>query len=263
MDHVEFNPAPESLQNDAVLAPLQEIEEDAIPSIEEAFDETAAQVEETPEDVSATTEEVHVTKPQSMKVRMEAYETRGYKRGKEEAEKAFAQERQQFESRLAKLVEYELREEAAKLAKDEGISESIAMRLLRAERGIPTAKDEATPAANEQPRDAAGRFVSAKPKADERGDALLREARLIEEAMGISVSELLDSASEADKQALVSGNMGMAEFVRKNVNRGKRTPSVTTRNATGNAGRSFENMGDAQWEAFNAELARGRKYSSK
>lgn len=257
MDFVEKINAPESLQDDAVLAPLQEVEEEPIPTIEEAMEEQAES-----EGDSAAPEEPHVTKPQSMKVRMEAYETRGYKRGKEEAEKAFAEERQQFESRLAKLQEYELREEAAKLAKEENISESIALRLLRAERGIPAAAEEKK-AESTQPRDASGRFVSTKQPAENRTDELFREAQLLEKAMGISVSELLDKASEDDKQALVSGDMDMAEFVRKNAGSGRRTPSVTTRASSGGtASRSFENMSDAQWEALNNELARGRKFRS-
>lgn len=255
MEFVDRNNAPESLQDDAVLAPLQEIEEEAIPTIEEALEEQAT-------DESAAPEE-HVTKPQSMKVRMEAYETKGYKRGKEEAERAFAAEKTQFEARLAKLQEYELREEAAKLAKEENISESIALRLLRAERGIPAAAEE-KPAESAQPRDASGRFVSAKPKGEERADVLFREAQMLEKAMGISVSALLDKASEEDKQALITGDMDMAEFVRKNNVSGRRTPSVTTRTATGtSAAHSLDNMSDAQWEALNAELARGRRYKAK
>lgn len=254
MENVEKNIAPESLQDDAVLAPLQEVEEESIPDIEEALVEQ-------PEGESAAPEE-HVTKPQSMKVRMEAYETKGYKRGKEDAEKAFAEERQQFESRLAKLQEYELREEAAKLAKEENISESIAMRLLRAERGITAPKEEKKPEPS-QPRDSSGRFVSAK-QTESRTDALFREAQMLEKAMGISVSDLLDKASEEDKQALVAGDMDMADFVRKNVGSGNRKmPSATVRTATSTAAHSFDDMSDAQWEALNNELARGRKFQAK
>ena len=256
MDYVENNIAPESLQDDAALAPLQEVEEEPIPSIEEAIGEQ-------PEGESAAPEE-HVTKPQSMKVRMEAYETRGYKRGKKEAEKAFATERQQFQSQLAKLQEYELREEAAKLAKEENISESIALRILRAERGVPApAAAEEKQTGSTQPRDASGRFVSAKQQTEDRANVLFREAQMLEKAMDISVSDLLDKATEADKQALMSGDMDMAEFVRKNVSSGnKRAPAVTTRTAASTNARGFEDMSDAQWEALNNEIARGRKFRS-
>lgn len=259
MEFVEKNIAPESLQDDAVLAPLQEVEEDPIPTLEEALEEQAE-----PQDESAAPEEMHVTKPQSMKVRMEAYETRGFKRGKEEAEKAFAEERQKFQKQLEKLQEYELREEAARLAKEENISESIAMRILRAERGVPAAAPQEKPAENAQPRDASGRFVSAKPK-EERADVLFREAQMLEKAMGISVSDLLDKASAEDKQALADGEMDMAEFVRKNAGRGSRKmPSVTTRAASGDSvAQAFDNMSDAQWEAMNRQLSRGGRFRAR
>lgn len=257
MDYVEYNNSPESLPIDEALAPVEPVEEESIPSIEEVFAEQ-------PEDESAAPE-AHVTKPQSMKVRMEAYETRGYKRGKEEAEKAFAEERQQFQSQLAKLQEYELRDEAAKLAKDEGISESIAMRILRAERGVPAPVTEEKSTGTTQPRDASGRFVAAAKKTDSRTDVLFREAQMLEKAMGISVSDLLDKATDEDKQALMSGDMDMAEFVRAYAGRGTRKmPSVTTRASNGgSATNSFDDMSDAGWDAFNAELARGHKFRAK
>lgn len=267
----------DSLQStEAVLGGLTEEtgQEDILP-IEEALagseEPDAEEQQESEPEESAPEEEQHVTKPQSMKVRMQAYETKGYKRGKEEAAASWAEEKAKYEARIAEYeqreMEANLKEEAAKLAKEEHVSEAFALRLLRAEKGIkapaepeaekpPEAKSEKA----EQPRDKSGRFTAAKPQeaGDEILQTLFRDAQTIESVTGINVEELLDAASDADKQALSNGSMSMADFVRKSQ---KKAPqAIRSTNSSGAAATTIGGMSDAAFEQLQKQLASGKRY---
>lgn len=271
----------DSLQStETVLGGLTEEtgQEDIVP-IEEAFVETDENEEAAEEgategeaetEESAPQEEAHVTKPQSMKVRMQAYETKGYKRGKEEAAASWAEEKAKYEARIAEYeqreMEAQLKEEAAKLAKEEHVSEAFALRLLRAEKGLkpqaePAAEEpEPKPGKAEQPRDKSGRFTAAKPQEqnDEILQTLFRDAQTIESVTGINVEELLDAASDADKQALSNGSMSMADFVRKSQ---KKAPqAVRSTNSSGAAATTIGGMSDAAFEQLQKQLASGKRY---
>lgn len=249
--------AQESAPTDETLAPVQEDED--VASLQEAFGGDAG---EGTTQTEADQEDLAVERPddtKGIKVRLKAFETRGYKRGREEAQKAWESEKAQYEERLTKLAEYELKEEAAKLAKDENISEALAMRLLRAERGIPT---PVAPKAATPERDAQGRFVAAKPKENPRVQELFREAQVLESAIdGLNVSKLLESASDSDKARLMSGEMSMGDFVRANMGGQKRTPAVVhSPGGNGRSGVSIANMSKEEFARLDEALSSGRAF---
>lgn len=245
--------AQESAPTDEALAPVQE--EDDVATLEQAFGNPDASAAPEPQDEATELP----TDSKGIKVRLKAFETKGYKRGREEAAQAWAAEKADYEAKLAKLTEYELKEEAAKLAKDEGISEAIAMRLLRAERGIP--QPAAEPKAATPERDAQGRFV-AKPKENPRVQELYREAQVLESAIdGLNVSSLLESATDEQKAKLMSGDMSMGEFVRASMGAQKRSPAVVhAPGATGRNGVSIANMSKEEFARLDEALSNGQAF---
>ena len=260
MDYnVEETMAQESAQTDATLAPVQE--EEDIASLNEAFGGTTEAEEGTTD--AAEPQEEAVEQPgdsKGIKVRLKAFETKGYKRGREEAQKAWEAEKADYEAKLAKLTEYELKEDAAKLAKEENISEALALRLLRAERGI-SAPVEQKPAASTPERDAQGRFV-AKPKENPRVQELYKEAQVLESAIdGLSVSKLLENATDEQKAQLMSGDLSMGDFVKAAMAGTKRTPAVVhSPGATNRSGVSIANMSKDEFKRLDEALSSGQAF---
>lgn len=139
-------------------------------------------------------------------------EKRGYDAGRQAVEEAYAERFRAMEEKLSRLDEYELREDAAKLAKEEGCSEKLAMRILRAERGM-----QETP----KPRDEAGRFARKEPKPEPQEEApasdlasfLWRQAESIKRRTGVDAMALFANADADVKSRIAAGEMDFEDLV--------------------------------------------------
>ena len=264
----------QSAADDALQAVSQE--EDVGQSLSEALDQLMADDPATHEDDAPQPDkesEGDAGIDKGIKGRFKSYEAkgekRGYEKGKAEAEAAWAKERQAYEERLSKLQNLELQDEAKKLAAEEKITEKLAMRILRAERGLApqaeTAKAE---------RDAQGRFM-AKP-ADEPARAeqpkppdthvkmLLRQAERIQKSTGVDVNALFQAAPADVKQKIALGEMDFEDLAATATQRRApspvRTPNTNTR---GVEGISIRNMTDEQFEQLNKAIDRGYKFDAR
>lgn len=270
MDYnVEETLVQESAPADEALAPVQD--EDAGPTLEEAFGIDAGDAGTASDEPNEDMAREEPTDTKGIKVRLKAFETKGYKRGREEAQRAWETERAGYEAQLQKLREYELKEDAAKLAKEEGISEGLAMRLLRAERGIAAPTERAAEPKGDGPaRDAQGRFVAKDAAGNQnaqgnnenpRVQELYKEAQLLEAAIdGLSVGKLLENATDEEKANLMSGSLSMGDFVRTHMGGRKSPPVVRSANGGSPAGVSIATMPKDQFEKMNEALSKGQAF---
>lgn len=186
---------------------------------------------------------------------------KGYDRGKSEAEAAWQQEKAQYEERLQKLTEYEIKEDAAKLAEQEHISVALAERLIRAERGVPGGVQP-----EPQPRDAQGRFVSrnAPPKDDsqEYAQTLLDQANMIQRLTGQDMMALYNSDPAVQKRILNReiDFYGLAEEMRGQ----KKMPPVV-RSANGQTVRrtGIASLTDAQFDELDKRISQGAVFDMR
>ena len=259
VDSVQDDAALDQTADDSVLAlseALSELSGGQDEAAEESVDEPAAEAAE---------QEAPIDK--GFKGRLNQVERRGYERGRKEASDAWAAERAEYEARLAKYAEMELKQEAAKLAKDEGISESIALRLLRAERGIPAPKEEPTQA--QQPRGADGRFVPRQqPEQTEqpqqqsavhaRAEQLMAQAETIKKATGIDVLDLFEKDPEI-KRKVASGEWDFTDVAAAQREQPrKRAPGVArASNGASYSGKSISSMSSDEFRKLDDMLARG------
>lgn len=258
----------DSVQDDAAL---DQVANDGAMALSEALSELSGEQEEHEEhaDESASEESVREESAvdKGFKGRLNQVERRGYARGRKEAQDAWQAERAEYEARLAKYAEMELKQEAAQLAKDEGISESIALRLLRAERGMPAPKEESTQA--QQPRGADGRFVPRQqPEQTEqptqqsavhaRAEQLMAQAETIKKATGIDVLELFESDPEI-KRKVASGEWDFTDVAAAQREQPrKRAPGVArASNGASYSGKSIASMSTDEFRKLDDMLARG------
>lgn len=214
--------------------------------------------EEAPEEKQEASQEPEAEQtdppvPKSLKGRLDRENKKGYDRGRAEAEAAWQEEKARYESELSEYRELKLQQEAAALAKEEGISEALALRLLRAERGMPA------PVKQEQPRDSAGRFVSAEQKAvQERAAKLMQQSRDIVRAGGPDVYEMYKNSPEIQKKISEDPDMDFYDVLRESREEKKTMPPVV-RSASGGApqSRGFRDMSDEEFDKLNAKLQEG------
>lgn len=158
-------------------------------------------------------------------------EKRGYTTGYQAAWQEAKARMDAMSKQLAELSEYKLKEEAAALAKEEGCSEKLAMRILRAERGL--APDAASNGAEKeragQPRDEAGRFLPRESKEDaatERAQYLFNQARTIKEQTGMDAMELFNTADAQTREKIARGEMDFNALVLAAMAKEQRTPPM-------------------------------------
>ncbi|MDO4355814.1 MAG: hypothetical protein Q4E13_04810 [Clostridia bacterium] len=150
------------------------------------------------------------------------------------------QERLDYERRIAQLQDDRLNWEAAKLAKEEGISEQIALRLLRAERGQPV-----------QPADGVRR----------RAESLMRQAELVQRATGMDVLEMFRSDAEV-RRRVSEGEWDFADAVAHR--RPADAAPVRSAGAARDVGRqSFSRMSREAFERFDEMLKTGEFDASR
>ena len=270
---VDMELGTQSVADDALQA--VSIEEDTGHSLSEALGELMADEPET----EPTDEPQPGDKPEGgekadkgIRGRMKAYEAkgenRGYERGKAEAQAAWEAERKTYEERLSKLQELELQDEAKKLAVEEKISEKLALRLLRAERGIGPSSEPA-----KAERDAQGRFMA--KTADEPAHAelakqpdthvkmLLRQAERIHKSTGVDVNALFQAAPADVKQKIALGEMDFEDLAAMANKRHASPPVRTANNNSGVEGLSIRNMSDEQFERLNQAISKGYKFDAR
>ena len=164
---------------------------------------------------------------------------RGYDAGRQAAEQSYKAQLAEMQAKIDKLTEYELHEEAAALAKEEGCSEKLAMRILRAERGLPpvSAQDgtNSTPPASERKRDAQGRFVAHTEPSAESADAAVRDraqflwnqAETIKRLTGVDAMALYQQADAETQRKIARGEMDFTDLAAQGqTDTPKRTPPV-------------------------------------
>ncbi len=149
-------------------------------------------------------------------------------------------ERLDYERRIAQLQDDRLNWEAAKLAREEGISEQIALRLLRAERGQPV-----------QPADGVR----------SRAEALMRQAELVRRATGVDVLEVFRSDAEV-RRRVSGGEWDFADVAAQS--RAAEAAPVRSAGAARGLGRqSFSQMSREAFERFDEMLKTGEFDASR
>ncbi len=162
-------------------------------------------------------------------------EKKGYDAGRQAAEQEYQARMAEMQTRLDKLSEYELKEEAAKLAKEEGCSVALAERILRAEKGLSPASKE-TAQRNDtkatQPRDANGRFVkndsadTDKPDMTARAQFLFEQAQSIKRRTGFDAMELYSKADSDTQRRIAEGEIDFEDLIASQGTAKRSTPPV-------------------------------------
>lgn len=189
-------------------------------------------------------------------------EKRGYDAGRQAARQEYEARLSQLESRLMRLDEYELREEAAKLAKEENISEAIAMRLLRAERGLKPAAGENRPEEKqERARDSAGRFVArreddAAPDVESRARFLFAQAQSILRRTGMDALNLYKQADSQTQGRIARGEIDLEDLIAAHTAQ-PRTPPVVKASGGGPAGKRLHEMTADDFEKLDDFVKQG------
>lgn len=246
----------ESVQDDAVQAP----EENNSPKgISEFLDETEQEGEQ-PQDRPAQQERMSG----GIKGRLLDSERKGYDRGRSEAEASWQAEKAQYEARLQKLTEYEIKEEAAKLAESEHISVALAERLLRAERGIPGNAQPMDTPQNEQPRDAQGRFVSRSQQndSDAYAQTLIEQAATVKRLTGQDLMALYNTDKNVQDRILNRevDFFGLAEEMR---DQKKMPPVVRSSNGQTVRHRSIADLTDEQFDELDRRVEQGAVFDMR
>ena len=246
----------ESVQDDAAQA-SQESQESQVQPISEFLHE--APEGEEPQD-GASNEKVN----SGLKGRLLASEKKGYDRGKQEAEAAWQQEKAQYEARISKLQELEIKDQARTLAKEQHISEELAERIVRAEAGVPRPQQEQTQQ-NQQPRDAQGRFVSKDADYRAYADKLLEQASHIKDLTGIDVMSIYNQDDDV-KRRIASREIdfyGLAKEIQSKPAQRKMPPVVRGSNGSTARSHGIASLTDDQLDELDAQLERGVVYDMR
>lgn len=247
----------ESVQDDAVQAPEETGNQ---PQGISEFLNAAEQEGEQPQDRPAQPDRVSG----GIKGRLLDADRKGYDRGKSEAEAAWQAEKAQYEARIRKLEELEIKEEATKLAEQEHVSVAFAERLLRAERGIPGNAQPQETHSTEQPRDAQGRFVSRNQQDDSNAYAqtLLDQANTIKRLTGQDMMALYNSRLDIQNRILNReiDFYGLAEEMR-----GQKQMPPVVRNANGQTvrHRTIADLSDEQFDELDRRLEQGAVFDMR
>lgn len=256
---VENTMEQQAVQDDAVLEPLQEQEEQPISSIDE-ITETEPQQESNQQTAQQQSSQ---SEPGWMKKKMEAY-----------ANKALQEQetrlRAEFASMLAPLREsmYE-RQADALVASGEIKSKEMALKYVKATAGVPSEPDQ-TP--QTQPRTPDGRFAStqqaAEPDAETKARAriLAAQADKIKSSRGLDVASVFNSDPEV-KDKILSGDWDFYDVAEAMSQPKRRVPSPvrSSNSAMGDNSnaRAIAEMSDAQFERLLKNLGEGKVYDMR
>ena len=214
-------------------------------------------------------EDDHLEEPQDkgMRGRMKQFEQRGYKRGAQEAESKWAEERKSYQEKLARYEQMELEAEARKFAQEKNIPEEIALDYMRMKKGLP--------AQPEQPRDDNGRFAQQEasqgaPDADvrDRAAALMTQAAAFEKMSDGNVTkdailEAFQNDSEV-RQKVVSGEWDFTDVGKALSGGQQRAPRISRSATNGKVGTStFLSMSDDDFASFDERIRQGAVFDAR
>lgn len=260
----------ESVQDDAALASQsEETESNGVMTIAELLNTDAeassdSAVEET-QDAEVQHEQAKEEKVSGgIKGRLLAENRKGYQAGLTEAQKQWEAKEAEYKATIERLQGYELKERAAQIAKEQNVSEAIAMFLAKNGFG---AEGEHHPEPVKTPmRDAeTGRFISQKQAestqksaTDERADFLFEQAKNIQRMNGIDAVEMFANLDAATRNKIANGEMDFYDMVRESSTAAahKRTPpNIKTNSAGGRV--NYKNMSDDDIDRMNDYLMKG------
>lgn len=242
---------------------------DAFISDGEQTEET--QTEDSTEAATVETEDTERGKkePSWLKLRIQDVRTKADKAGYERAMSEWQAKQTEYETRLRKLEELEIEEDAKAFAAKEHCSVELAKRVIRMERGIKPTEEvsEKTVA-----RDAQGRFtkqtdapVEAKPTndAETRAKALYEQAQLVTRATGVDVLELFKENDEV-KRLVGSGEWDFADVAREYAKAGGKSkppaPVRASNTRTQGGTIDFMKMSSADFEKFQSKIHGGATF---
>lgn len=235
----------------------------------EALSAALAAAEETQTESTEDTSEAPVEENKALRGRMKSYEQRGYKRGQQEAEAKWAEEKKSYEERLAKYAERDLQDEAAELANKRHIPADLALEYVRMKHGMnPTSE------AQTQQRDSAGRFASTQQEeapatsVQQRAAALMAQAESYEKMSdGAVTKDAILEAFQNDEEirnAVASGTMDFIDVGKQLAGGRKSAPRVVkSANNGGISRRSFANMSDEEFSKFDERVRHGAVFDAR
>lgn len=236
----------------------------AISSLLEGAKEDEASQESAPEEKDEGADKVSG----GIRGRLLAADRKGYERGQQEAQRQWEQERAKYEERLSRLEDIEIKQEARELAAKEKISESIAERLIRAERGkpAPVQQQEHTQTTQDRPRDSQGRFVAQeRSQSDQRAKELFAQAQNIKRMTGQDVMERFNS-DEQVRRRVARGEIDFYDLAREMSESDggrRRVPPVVPRTLGGAHSSTIANLSDAQFDLLDRNLDEGVVYDMR
>lgn len=238
------------VQDDAVLEPMQETEEQH-PGLEE-FIEAQAEPQQAP-----TEEEVHLPKREPGWVRQRV--DKAVQKAVQETE---ARMRAEFENTLAPIRESMLEREADQLvAAGEFKSKDRAMEYVRMKAGLPGAVQQPVQQQQQAPQQ-----QQVDPRVQARGEMLAAQAAKIKSRNGVDVMAEFNSNNEV-RQKILSGEWDFYDVVDAMGNPQQRQSSpqvVRTPGGQGLSGKfSVADMSDAQFEQLQRNLRAGRTYDAR
>lgn len=259
---VEQNNMQEAVQDDAVLEPMQEQEEQNLSSLEEITE---------PEKEQPGTDAQNDQEPQSQPQQKEP----GYIRKKVDAavDRAIRETedrmRAEFAAQLAPLREsmYERQAEAL-VASGEIKSKEMALKYVKAMAGIQAEPDQQT---KPQPRNDKGQFASAKvTEADAeikaRARILVSQADKIKNTRGLDVGALYDTDPDV-KSKILSGEWDFYDVAEMMNQPKRRVPSPVRSSNSGmlddNMTRTIDGLTNAQFDRLLKNLEAGKVYDMR
>jgi len=261
---VENNNVQQAVQDDAVLEPMQEQEEQPISSLDEITDQPEEQQPDNGQ--QSTQEQPAKSEPGWMRKKMDAAVSKAL----QEQETRL---RAEFAASLEPLREsmYE-RQADALVTSGEIKSKEMALKYVKAMAGITSSEPDQQPKTQTQPRTPDGRFASSQQQAGPdaetkaRATILAAQADKIKASRGLDVAALYQTDPEVQEKVL-SGEWDFYDVAEAMSQPRRRVPSpVRSSNsamgATADAS-AIANMSDAQFDRLLKNLGEGKVYDMR
>lgn len=259
---VENNNVQQAVQDDAVLEPMQEQEEQAISSLDEITNQPEDQQQDNGQ--QSTQEQPAKSEPGWMRKKMDAAVSKAL----QEQETRL---RAEFDAQLAPIRESMFERQAeALVASGEIKSKETALKYVKAMAGLPSEPDQ-QPKTQTQPRTPDGRFASqqqTEPDAETKARArfLAAQADKIKANRGLDVAALFQSDPDV-KEKVLTGEWDFYDVAEAMSQPRRRVPSpVRSSNSamlSDSMADAIMNMSDAQFDRLNENLAKGKVYDMR
>jgi len=266
---VETNMEQQAVQDDAVLEPMQEQEEQPISSLDEITEQPEEQQLENGQ--QANQQQAPQSEPGWMKKKMEAYANKALQ---EQETRLRAEFRAELDNVLGPLRESMYERQADDLVASGQIkSKEMALKYVKAMAGITSSEPDQQQKTQTQPRTPDGRFASSQQQQTEpdaetkaRARILAAQADKIKSSKGLDVAALFQTDPEV-KEKVLSGEWDFYDVAESMSQPRRRVPSpVRSSNsamgATADAS-AIANMSDAQFERLLKNLGEGKVYDMR